>query len=76
MFRGLSWSQAQNEKGDVCLFASRRRRLGATFADFMPRAYFLPLVVFLAAGFFAAAFLAGAFLVAMALVPPFFCGLI
>ncbi len=80
MFRGLSWSQAQNERGccqqDREVPASRPR---AGRSD--DRAYFLPLVV----DFFAVDFLAppellpplflappDAFFVAMALVPPFY----
>ncbi len=76
MFRGLSWSQAQNERGccqqDRESPASRPRAGGSD-----DRAYFLPLVVdFLAVDFLAEEpllffALLAAFFVAMALVPPF-----
>ena len=79
MFRGLSWSQAQNGKG-CCLpyrvvppAVSATRRGGRG-----DRAYFLPLVVdFLAVVFLAEEpelffALLAAFFVAMALVPPFY----
>ena len=70
MFRGLSWSQAQNERG----FTVRVSIWPACATPPALRAYFfLPLVVdFLLEDLLEEAFLADAFLVAMALVPPFY----
>jgi hypothetical protein len=64
VFRGLSWSQAQNGKRFFCLDQSCRRQPRCRRKRF---AYFLPLVVFFLPDDFLAAF----FFVAMALVPPF-----
>ena len=70
MFRGLSWSQAQNGKGFYCS-ASNGPALCHAAGE---RAYFfLPLVVdFLLEVFEPDDFLAELFFVAMALVPPFY----
>ena len=71
MFRGLSWSQAQNGKRFYC---SRVSRWPAYATPPASRAYFfLPLVVdFLLEDLLEEDdFLEAAFFVAMALVPPF-----
>jgi hypothetical protein len=69
VFRGLSWSQAQNERG----FTVRVSDWPACATPPALRAYFfLPLVVdFLLEDLLEEAFFAELFLVAMALVPPF-----
>jgi hypothetical protein len=70
VFRGLSWSQAQNGKGFLLLFRDRTGRRCATPPAL--RAYFfLPFVVLFLLEAFELDFLA-VFLVAMALVPPFY----
>ena len=69
VFRGLSWSQAQNGKGFYCSASNGPALCHAAGA----RAYFfLPFVVLFLLDFELDDFLAELFFVAMALGPPFY----